>query len=87
MWKEHKFLWQKNKKGEFYKNKTAFQIDDIDVDKILVSKREPYGTKNAFKYFIGFNDNDIIRPLCVRLPQKTGYTRKFDESATMSFGA
>ena len=29
----------------------------------------------------------MIRPLCVRLPQMTGYTRKFDESATMSFGA
>ena len=86
-WKEHKFWWQKNNKGKFYKSKTAFQIDDIDVNKILVSKKEPYGTNNAFKYFIGFNDNDMIRPLCVRLPQMTGYTRKFDESATMSFGA
>ena len=47
MWKEHKFLWQKNKKGKFYKNKTAFQIDDIDVNKILVSKKEPYGTKKC----------------------------------------
>ena len=29
-------------------------------------------------------DNDVIRPLCVRLPQITGYARKFDENATMS---
>ena len=29
--------------------------------------------------------NDIIRPLCVRLPQMTGYARNFDENATMSF--
>ena len=47
--KEHKFWWQKNKKSEFYKNKKETSIDDIDVSKILVSKKEPYGTKNAFK--------------------------------------
>ena len=44
--------------------------------------------KNSrIKYFIGYNDNDVIRPLCVRLPQMTGYARKFDENATMSFRA
>ena len=53
------------KKSEFYKNKKAFQIDDIDVNEILVSKKEPYGTKNALKYFIGYKDNDFIKSLCV----------------------
>ena len=48
----------------------------LDVNKILVSKEEPYGTKNSFKYFIGYNDNDVIRPLCVKLPQMAGYARK-----------
>ena len=75
---------KKIKKSEFYRNKKAFQIDDIDVNKILVSKKEPYGTKNSLKYFIGYNDN-VIRPLCLRLPQITGYARKFNENATMSF--
>ena len=27
----------------------------------------------------------LIRPLSIRLPQMTGYARKFDENATMSF--
>ena len=36
---------KKNKKCKFYENKKVFQIDDIDVNKILVSKKEPYGTK------------------------------------------
>ena len=70
---------------EFYKNKKLFQIDDTGVNKILVSKKEPYGTKNALKYFIGCNDNDVIRPLCLRLLQMTGYARKFNENRTMSF--
>ena len=76
---------KKIKKSTFYKNKTINNIEDIDVNNILVSKKEPYGNKNSVKYFIGYNDNDIIRPLCIRLPQMTGYVRKFDENATMSF--
>ena len=75
---------QKIRKSNFYKNKKINRIDDIDINKILVSKNKPYGTKNLLKYFIGYNDNDIIRPLYIRLPQMTGYTRKFDENATMS---
>ena len=74
-----------DKKTSFYKNKKINNIEDIDVDNILVSKKEPYGNKNLLKYLIGYNDNDIIRPLCIRLPQMTGYARKFDENATMSF--
>ena len=58
--------------------------DDIDVNKTLVSKKEPYGTKKALKYFLGYNDNDVIRPFCLRLPQMTGYAKKFDENITMS---
>ena len=64
------------KKSTFYKNKTINTIENIDVNNILVSKKEPYGNKNSVKYFIGYNDNDIIRPLCIRLPQMTGYAKK-----------
>ena len=76
---------KKIRKSTFYKNKKINNIEDIDVNNILVSKKEPYGTKNSLKYFIGYNDNDVIRPLCIRLPQMTGYGRKFDENATMTF--
>ena len=78
---------KKIKKSDFYKNKKVFQIDNIDVNKIFVSKKEPYGTKNSHKYFIGYNDNDVIRPLCVRLKQMTGYARKYVENTTMTFRA
>ena len=59
-WKERKFWQQKNKKSKVYKNKKVTKIDDIGVDKILLSKEEPHGTKNSFKYSIGYNDNDVI---------------------------
>ena len=64
-------MTKKLKKSDFYKNKKIKKIDDINVNNISVSKKEPYSTKNSFKYFIGYNDNDIIRPLCIRLPQMT----------------
>ena len=48
---------KKVKNNNFYKNKKVTKIDDTDVNKILVSKKEPYGTKN-FGY--NHNDNDAI---------------------------
>ena len=76
---------KKMKKSIFYKNKAINNIEGISINNILVSKKEPYATKNSFKYFIGYRDNENIRPSCIKLPQKTGYDRKFDENATMSF--
>ena len=64
---------KKIRKSTFYKNKKINNIEGIDVNNILVSKKESYGNKNSLKYFIGYNDNDIIRPLCIKLPQMTGF--------------
>ena len=76
---------KKIKRSSFYKNKKKNNIEDIDVNNILVCKKEPYGTENSLKYFTGYIDNDIIRQLCIRLPQMTGYARKCNENATISF--
>ena len=61
------------------KTKKIFNIDDIDVNKILVSKKEQYGKYNSFKYFIGYNDN-VIRPLYLFISQTTGYINKFEKN-------
>ena len=55
-------------------------MNNIDVDKILVSEKEKYGKYNSLKYFIGYNDNDIIRPLHLELSQMTSYINKFNEN-------
>ena len=34
-------------KNNFYKTKRLFKIDDINVDKILISEKEPYGKKDS----------------------------------------
>ena len=53
---------------------------------ILIFKKEAYGKKSSFKYFLGYNDDDDdIRPLCIKLPQMIGYFKHFDSNETMSF--
>ena len=62
------------KKTNFYnKDKKIFNIDDVDVNKILFSKKEQYGKYNSFKYFSVYNDHNVIRPLCLFIPKTTGY--------------
>ena len=64
--KNIKFDDKKIKKVNFTKKKKKVNsIDKIDVNEISVSRKEPYGTKNSFKYFIRYNNNSVIRPLCV----------------------
>ena len=63
---------KKINKSDFRKNEKLFNLHDLDVNKILVSKKESYGTKNSLKYFIGYNDDDVSRPLRINLPQMIG---------------
>ena len=67
--------------SNFYKNKKLLSLNDIDV----VSKKELYGTKNSLKYFIGYNDGDVIRPLCIILSQMIGYVKHFDSNNKIAF--
>ena len=74
---------KKIKVSDFYKdkNRKIFNIDSIDADKILVAKKVSYGKNNSFKYLIGYNDN-VTRPLFVKLPQTTSYINKFKDKKT-----
>ena len=56
---------KKINKGNFCKNKKLFNIHDLDVNKVLVSKKESYGTKSLLKHFTGYNDDDFIRPFLI----------------------
>ena len=72
-----KFDDKKIKKSDFYKNKKIFDINNTDVNNILVSKKEKYGKYDSF---IGYNDNNVIEPLYLELPEMTGYINKFNEN-------
>ena len=76
---------KKMKRNIFYRSRKPFSVNDIDVNKIVISKEVVYGTKNLLKYFIGYIDeDDVIKPLCLELPQMIGYLKEFDDSIAMS---
>ena len=69
---------------KFKKSKKVTKLYNIDVIKILVPGEEPYGSKNSFKYFVGYNDDDVIRPLCIKHPQMIGYAKSFESNFRIS---
>ena len=71
---------KQNKKKDLCKNKKLPKIDYINVNKILLSKKEP-----SFKNFLKHIGNNDIRPLCIWLLQITGFTKYFKDSKVTSF--
>ena len=79
------FVDKKINKSNFYKNSKVFNKYEIDVTKIFISKKGPYGKKSSFEYFVGHDDDNVIRRLCTKLHQMIGYAQCFDSNKTMSF--
>ena len=72
-------------KKKFYSSKEAILLDSVDLSKIVVSSRWKLNDE-AYKYFCGYLNNDVIKPLCVILPQMNGYIKYFnDGEKNMSF--
>ena len=64
-------------KRELHASKQAIALKL--VNKIVVSDKFKHND-NGLKYFIGYlHHDDIIRPLCIILPQTNGYIKYFDE--------
>ena len=60
-------------------------LDSVDLSKIVVSSRWKLND-TTYKYFCGYLNNDVIKPLCIVLPQMNGYIKYFDDGGkNMSF--
>ena len=72
-------------KKKFYSSKEAILLDSVDLIKIGVSSRWKLNDE-TYKYFCGYLNNDVIKPLCVILPQMNGYIKYFEDGGkNMSF--
>ena len=65
----------------FIKTKKLFNIYDINVTKILVSKKDSYGKIAHLNTLLNIM---MILSLCIKLPQMIGYVKCFDSNKTMS---
>ena len=72
-------------KKKIYSSAEAILLDSIDLSKIVVSTRWKLND-TTYKYFCGYLNNDVIKSLCVILPQMNGYIKYLDNGGkNMSF--
>ena len=83
--KKIKFGDKEVDKKEIYSSKQAISLDSVDLSKIVVSNKWKIND-TTYKYSCGYLNNDVIQPLCVILPQMSGYIKYFDDGGkNMSF--
>ena len=66
-------------KKEFHKSKKPIILDLINVDQIVVSDKFK-DSDDGFMYFIGYKEGEILKLLCIILPQMTGYIKNFESN-------
>ena len=72
-----KFNNIKINKKEFYKSKQAIDLDSVTTDKIEVSNKFKH-SEEGYKYFVGYQEDEIVKPLCIILPQMNAYIKYFE---------
>ena len=72
-------------KKEFNKSNQPIDLMSINVDQIVVSNRFNHSGE-VFKYFIGYQESETVKLLCIILPQMGGYIKYFENGGkNMSF--
>ena len=72
-------------KKKFHLSKEPIDLMSVNVDQIVISDKFKHNNE-GFKYFIGYQEGEIVKPLCIILPQMNGYIKDFEyEGKNMSF--
>ena len=80
-----KFNNIKVNKKEFHKSKQAIDLDSVTAEKIVASDKFKH-SEEGYKYFFGYKEDEIVKPLCIILPQMNGYIKYFEnDGKSMSF--
>ena len=64
-------------KKELNASKQPIALNLTNVNQILISNKFEHSDK-GFKYFIGYKNDNIIKPLCIIIPQIGGYIKYFE---------
>ena len=70
-------------KKDFHKSKQPIDLKSVSVDQIVVSDRFKHSDKD-FKYIIGYPEDEIVKPLCIILPQMSRYIKYFENGGKNS---
>ena len=67
-------------KKELYKSKEPIDLFSVNLDQIVVSDEFKHNNE-GFKYFIGCQEGEIVKPLCIILRQMSGYIKYFENGS------
>ena len=72
-------------KKEFHKSKQPIDLDLVNVDQIVILEKFKQ-SDDDFKNFIGYKEVEIVKLLCIILPEMSGYIKYLENSGkNMSF--
>ena len=70
-------------------SKEPIDLMSVNVDQIVLSDKFKHQNEGFYfinKYFIGYLQGGIVKPLCIILPQMSGYIKYFENGGkNMSF--
>ena len=67
-------------KKTFHKPKESIDLFSVNIDQIVVFDKFKHNNE-SFKYFIGYQKGEIVKPLCIILPQMSGYIKYFENGS------
>ena len=70
---------------EFHNSKQPINLNLVNVDQIVISNKFKH-SDDGFKHFIGYKEDEIVKPLCIILSRMSGYIKYFENGGkNMSF--
>ena len=66
-------------KKKIHTSKEPIGLMSVSVDQIVVSNKFKHSDE-GFKYFTGYQEGEIVKLLCIILPQMSGYIKHFENS-------
>ena len=67
-------------KKELHKSKQPIDLMSVNVDQIVESDKCKHNNED-FKYFIGYQEGKVVKPLCIILPQMSGSIKYFENGS------
>ena len=64
-------------KKKFHMSKKPIVLMSVNIEQIVVSDKFNH-INNGSRYFIGYQESEIVKPLCIMLLQMTGYIKYFE---------
>ena len=65
-------------KKEFHRSKQPIYLNQVEISKIVIS--DEFKLDDGVKNFIGYKNGETVKPLCIILPQMSGFIKYFESN-------